>query len=64
VGGSEGGDQNSGATYPLHMGFSCTYRAKELNFFVHVLSIILHLCIKFQVQINVVVKKILTDLNL
>jgi hypothetical protein len=44
--------------YPVHMSFSCTYRVhelkkftKNLKTFTHVISILLHLYIKFQVQI-------------
>jgi hypothetical protein len=43
-------------TYPVHMDLPCTYHAHELTKFIkksekkftHVLSILLHLCIKFQ----------------
>jgi hypothetical protein len=43
--------------YPVHRGSPCTYHADELTKFTkkfkkftHVLSIILHMCIKFQVK--------------
>jgi hypothetical protein len=60
----------------VHMTFLCTYRTHELTKFTkksenthtHVLSIIFHLCIKFQVQIPsnegaVKMTKFLTDLD-
>jgi hypothetical protein len=50
-------DITSKGMYLMHMGSPCTYRTLELtNFtknlktFTHVLSVLLHLCIKFQVK--------------
>jgi hypothetical protein len=44
-------------TYPVHIGFSYTYRARKLINFtknlkksIHVFSILLYMCMKFQVQ--------------
>jgi hypothetical protein len=62
-------------TYPMHMGFSCTYHAHNIKKFTKksekitpILSILLHRCMKFQVKIPMnegTVKKIkfMTDLD-
>jgi hypothetical protein len=61
-------------TYHVHMGFLCTYHARELIKFTkkyekitHILSIVFHLCIKFEVQTHyslatIKKRKNLTDL--